>query len=104
MGAGAHLLLPDAAAAPRSGADPREYRLRVGVQRHRAATLDAARHLGSGIDDPVAGLALRAGTLPSAPPHAEAAARMVSPPRMIRYWHKADDWRDFDGAHLIING
>jgi len=78
MGTGAHLLLPHAAAAARSGPDPSEYRLRVGVQRHRAATLDAARHLGSGIDDLVAGPALRAGTLPSAPPHAEAAARVVT--------------------------
>jgi len=31
---------------------------------------------------------------------------MVSPPGvapMICYWHKADDWRDFDRAHLTIN-
>jgi hypothetical protein len=48
------------------------------VQRHRGAALDAAGHLGGRIDDPIAGLALRAGTLPPAPPHTEAGARMVS--------------------------
>jgi hypothetical protein len=47
-----------AAAAARSGPNPGEHRLRVGLQRHRGAALDAAGHLGGRIDDPVAGLAL----------------------------------------------
>jgi hypothetical protein len=48
-----------------------------------AQALDATGYLGGRIDDPVAGLALRAGALPPAPPYAE--TRMVSAAALRRY-------------------
>jgi hypothetical protein len=52
-----------------------------------------AQFMGGRTNDPVAGLAIRAGARPPAPPHAEAGACMVSAAASfadVRYWHKAD--------------